>query len=145
MEEIRSYGEQRFIDDVLAVADGAPVPKALLAAFRPLRVEPHLNGAWLVYKDSERYVEGIYVDRTSLDGWGGSGMDITRWSDKIGWSQEKARKMSRPHKPAASNSGIESPLTIGLHWSRVGEPKRWGLGLVSTNGSREPQAIQGQP
>ena len=92
MQDIRSYGEQKFIDDVLAVADGKPAAKALLTAFRPLRVEPHLGGAWLIYKDSVRYQAGIYVDRKSLDGWGGSGMEITRWSDKIGWSEEKVRK-----------------------------------------------------
>ena len=92
MDDIRAYGEQRFIDDVLVVADGKPAPTNLLTTFRPLRVEPHLGGAWLVYKDSERYEEGIYVDRKSVDGWGGSGMEVTRWSDKIGWSKEKVRK-----------------------------------------------------
>jgi hypothetical protein len=92
MQDIRSYGEQKFIDEVLAVANGRPAPQTLLTAFQPLRVEPHLGGAWLVYRDSERYQAGIYVDRESLDGWGGSGMEITRWSDKIGWSVEKVRK-----------------------------------------------------
>ena len=92
MRDIRSYGEQKFIDDVLAVAEGKPTPKTLLTTFRPLRVEAHLSGAWLVYRDSERYQAGIYVDRKSLDGWGGSGMEITRWSDRIGWSKEKVRK-----------------------------------------------------
>jgi hypothetical protein len=91
-QDIRSYGEQKFIDEVLAVADGRPAPKTLLTAFRPLRIERHLGGAWLIYKDSARYQAGIYVDRKSLDGWGGSGMEITRWSDKIGWSEEKIRK-----------------------------------------------------
>src|SRR3974390_3216361 len=82
MQDIRSYGEQKFIDDVLAVAEGKPAPKALLTTFRPLRVEPHLGGAWLVYSDSGRYQAGIYVDRKSVNSWGGSGMDITRWSDR---------------------------------------------------------------
>ena len=92
MHDIRSYGEQRFIDDVLAVAEGKAASKALLTAFRPLRVEPHLGGAWLVYKDSGRYQAGIYVDKKSADGWGGSGMELTRWSDRIGWSNEKVRR-----------------------------------------------------
>lgn len=92
IQDIRSYGEQRFVDDVLAVADGKPAPTALLTAFRPLRVEPHLGGAWLVYSDSGRYQAGIYVDRKSVDGWGGSGMEIARWSEKIGWSREKVRR-----------------------------------------------------
>ena len=92
MQDIRFYGEQKFIDDVLAVADGKPAPESLLTAFRPLRVEPHCGGAWLIYKDSDRYQAGIYVDRKSLDCWGGSGMEVTQWSDKIGWSEEKVRK-----------------------------------------------------
>ena len=92
MDDIRSYGEQRFIDDVLAVAEGKPAPKALLTTFRPLRVEPHLGGAWLVYRDSGCYEAGIYVDRKSVDGWGGSGMEITRWAETIGWSKERIRR-----------------------------------------------------
>ncbi len=37
MQNIRSYGEQKFIDEVLAVAEGKPARKTLLTAFRPLR------------------------------------------------------------------------------------------------------------
>ena len=96
MHNIRSYGEQRFVDEVLAVADGKQPPNSLLTTFKPLRVEPHLGGAWLVYKDSGGYQEGIYVDKTSVDGWGGSGMEITRWSGRIGWSKEKVRKAAKP-------------------------------------------------
>lgn len=91
MQDVRAYGEQRFIDDVLAVADGKPASQTLLTAFRPLRIEPHLNGAWLLYSDSARYQAGIYVDRKSLDNWAGSGMDVTRWSDRIGWTEEEIR------------------------------------------------------
>jgi hypothetical protein len=92
MQDIRAYGEKKLVDEVLAVADGKPAPKTLLTAFHPLRVEPHLGGAWLIYKDTDRYKAGIYVDRKSLDGWGGSGMEIIRWSDKIAWTEEKVRK-----------------------------------------------------
>lgn len=91
MQDISAYGEQKFIDEVLAVAEGKPASKSLLATFRPLRVEAHLGGAWLVYKDSNSYQAGIYVDRKSVDGWGGSGMDLTRWSERIGWSEETVR------------------------------------------------------
>jgi hypothetical protein len=91
MQDIRSYGEQKFTDEVLAVAEGKPAPKSLLTTFRPLRVEPHLGGAWLVYTESGHYQEGIYVDRKSVKGWGGSGMDITPWSERIGWSKEVLR------------------------------------------------------
>lgn len=96
MQDIRVYGEQKFIDEVLAVAEGTPPTNTLITAFRPLCVEAHLNGAWLVYKDSGRSKAGIYVDKKSLHGWGGSGMDITPWSDKIGWSEEKVRQLHTP-------------------------------------------------
>ncbi len=92
MDDVRAYGEKRFIAEVLAVADGQPPASTLLAAFRPLRIEPHLNGAWLVYRESSRYVEGIYVDKISVDDWGGSGMDVTKWNTQIAWSKEKIRK-----------------------------------------------------
>ncbi len=92
MKDICAYGEERFILDVLSVADGSPPPEALLRNFRPLRIEPHLNGVWLVYHTSSRYEEGIYVDKVSVDDLGGSGMEITRWSAQIAWCKEKIRK-----------------------------------------------------
>ena len=92
MADIREYGEQRFIDEVIAVADGEEPSAHLIQAFRPLRVEAHLNGAWLVYRESSRYVSGVYVDRESLDDWGGSGMAVTRWSNTIAWTREKIRR-----------------------------------------------------
>lgn len=92
MKDIQSYGQQKFVADVLSVAEGNPPSEELLRAFQPLRIEPHLNGARLVYKDSGRYEEGIYVDRRSIDGWGGSGMEVTRWAKNIGWTKEKIRR-----------------------------------------------------
>ncbi len=92
MKDIRDYGEERFITEVLAVADGQAPSPALISKFRPLRIEPHLNGAWLVYRESGRYEEGIYVDKVSVDDWGGSGMEVTKWTSRIAWSKEKIRK-----------------------------------------------------
>jgi len=92
MDDVRAYGEERFIAEVLAVADGQPPTSALLAAFRPLRIEPHLNGAWLVYRESSCYAEGIYVDKSSVDDWGGSGMEVAKWTTQIAWSKEKIRE-----------------------------------------------------
>ncbi len=43
--DIREYGEQRFVDEVLAVADGAEPSSSLLETFSPVRIEPHLGGA----------------------------------------------------------------------------------------------------
>jgi hypothetical protein len=63
-----------------------------MQSFRPLRIESHLNGAWLVYQESGPYEAGVYVDRKSLDGWGGSGMEVTRWSNRIAWTREKIRR-----------------------------------------------------
>ena len=91
-QDVVKYGENQFVDDVLAVADGKPIPERLTGAFHPIRIEPHLNGAWLVFEKSSRYEAGIYVDRKSIGGWGGSGMEVTPWSEKIAWSEEKIRR-----------------------------------------------------
>jgi len=92
LKDIRFYGEQRFTAEVLSVADGGQLPEEFLRVFHPLRVEPHLNGAWLVYKSSGRYEEGIYVDRISIEDWGGSGIEVKRWTKNIGWTKEKTRR-----------------------------------------------------
>jgi hypothetical protein len=80
---------------MLSVADGTPTPVELTQTFRPIRIERHLNGAWMVIEESGRYQQGIYVDRESLDNWGGSGMELTRWTEQIGWSKEKIRSKTR--------------------------------------------------
>ena len=92
MDDICTYGEQRFIDEVLAVADGKSPSEELMQAFSPLRIESHLNGAWLVYKESSRYQAGVYVDRKTIEGWGGSGMEVSPWSERIAWTREKIRR-----------------------------------------------------
>ena len=89
-QDVRDYGEERFIHDVLAATVGPP-PAGLVEAFKPIRIEAHLNGAWLVLDESDGYQQGIYVDRESVKGLGGSGMEISPWSKQIGWSKEKIR------------------------------------------------------
>jgi hypothetical protein len=91
MEDVKAYGEKRFIAELLAVKDGKAIPNEMRKAFRPIRAEAHLNGAWLVIRESTRFQSGIYVDEKSVDGWGGSGMEVTRWSDRICWTREKNR------------------------------------------------------
>jgi hypothetical protein len=91
MDDVRTYGEAQFIADVLSVTNGTPIPQHLNDAFRPLRAEPRLGGAWLVIRKSGRYESGIYVDPTGLSGWGGSGMELERWTEQIGWLKEKQR------------------------------------------------------
>ena len=46
----------------------------------------------MVYSESRRYIEGIYVDKESLDGWGGSGLSITTWFKNVGWIEIKKRQ-----------------------------------------------------
>jgi hypothetical protein len=92
IRDVRAYGEERFIADVIAIADGQPPSATLLSEFRPLRVEPCLNGAWLVYRESSSYAEGIYVDKISVEGWGGSGLEVTKWSTRVAWLKAKSRK-----------------------------------------------------
>jgi hypothetical protein len=103
-QDVRNYGEEKFIREMLAVADGIPAPQALKEAFRPIRAEPHLNGAWLLMIESSRYQQGIYVDRKSLDGWGGSGMEVTAWSTQLGWSKEKIRGRARTNASTLSGT-----------------------------------------
>ncbi len=99
MEDVRKYEEERFISDLLAVRNGKKIPKEMHDLFKPIRAEAHLNGAWLVIQKSSRYESGIYVDQKSIHSWGGSGMEVTPWSDKIGWSKEKIRiKYSEPSR-----------------------------------------------
>jgi len=97
MQDIRSYGEQKFIDDVLAVAEGKLAPESLLTRFRPLRVEAHLGGAWLVYAESASYQAGIYVDRKSVMAGAGAawtsrpgqiGLDGARRRSEHDWSEQ---------------------------------------------------------
>lgn len=91
VDDVRKYGEEQFVADVLAVTNGARPPERLIEKFKPLRIEPHLRGAWLIIEESSRYQTGIYVDPESLDGWGGSGMEIAPWTDRIGLSKETRR------------------------------------------------------
>ena len=43
MQDVVKYGENQFVDDVLAVADGKPIPERLTRAFHAIRIEPHLD------------------------------------------------------------------------------------------------------
>ena len=90
--DIRAYGEKRFIEHMLAVADGMRPSSSLIETFKPIRAEPRLNGAWMLFHKSSRYEAGVYVDRKSLVGWGGSGMEVTPWSSTIAWTKENIRK-----------------------------------------------------
>jgi hypothetical protein len=62
---VQDYDEPTFIADMMIVADGGAAPKRILDVFDPIRVEPHLNGAWIVIVAGGNSESGIYVDRTS--------------------------------------------------------------------------------
>ena len=89
---INRYGETKFVEEMLVVANGGPAPQSLRETFRPIRIEPHLNGAWLVMSEGAGSSSGIYVDRKNVDDWGGSGMDVQRWSQQTAWITENRRK-----------------------------------------------------
>ena len=108
MDDVRSYGEHQFIADVLSVTNGSPAPDRLITEFHAIRIEPHLGGAWVVTKDSSDSVTGIYVDSHSVRRWGGSGMDLTIWSENIALSKEKKRKQPEQGGPAYPPQGVGS-------------------------------------
>ena len=93
--DVRRYGEERFVRELRAVAAGQPPPRELMDAFRPRRAEPHLGGAWLVYRESARWRQGIYVGPGRLDELGGNGVEVTPWSEQVGWVKEKQRQRAR--------------------------------------------------
>jgi hypothetical protein len=93
--DIRAYGEERFIREMLAVADGHPANESLRATFNGIRIEQHLNGAWILIKETDRYQQGIYVDRESISNQGGSGIAVSPWTKQIGWVKEKMRIRAR--------------------------------------------------
>ena len=108
MDDVRSYGEEQFIKDVLTVTNGTPAPDRLSEGFRAIRIEPHLRGAWLVVKESPDSATGIYVDIHSVRNWGGSGMEVTIWSDNIALIKEKKRNRPEQSGPAYPPQGVGS-------------------------------------
>lgn len=57
----------------------------------PDRVISYLNGYLFVYEESGRYQSGVYIDSESIDAWGGSGLEITKWNERAGWVKIKIR------------------------------------------------------
>ena len=90
--KVEKYGFDRFAVDVLAFERSGSLPAKIKSNFGMIRTEAHLNGVLLVYVGTDRKKEGIYVDRLSLDGWGGSGLEIEPWSKQIAWIKEKKRE-----------------------------------------------------
>ncbi len=91
-DDVVEYGEEKFIEEVLAVRDGHQISEEMKKEFNVIRAEAHLSGSWLVVKETNSYITGIYVDPEDVSAWGGSGMEVTPWSKQIGLSKEKKRK-----------------------------------------------------
>lgn len=104
-QKVVRFGEAPFCESVLRYPETGRLEKAILDEFAPLRTEEHLGGVLLVYSDDGRFTEGLYVDRESLSGLGGSGLSITSWGKRIGWLREKRRVAAARCEPAGSFSG----------------------------------------
>src|SRR5688572_28681317 len=74
--DIAAFGADRFVTNVLQFRTAHVVPETIQKEFSPERVEEHLNGVLLVFSESERWIEGIYVDESEVAGWGGSGFEV---------------------------------------------------------------------
>jgi hypothetical protein len=74
--KVQSYGKQNFVRDVLAFLENGTLDASIQAEFSPKDVRTYLNGVLLVFKESRRWIAGIYVDAESLSGCGGSGLEV---------------------------------------------------------------------
>lgn len=91
-KDVEKYGYEKFSRQVLSFQETNRLDPEIISVFKPKEAREYLNGVLLVYSESGRYVEGIYVDQKSLDGWGGSGLSITEWFKNVGWIEIKKRQ-----------------------------------------------------
>ena len=89
---VKAYGAEEFAVEVLEFLESGELSKGVQEEFEPIAVTSYLTGVLLVFSDTGNYREGIYVDRGTLEGWGGSGLEITEWHENIGWARIKKRK-----------------------------------------------------
>lgn len=90
-EQVASFGERRFCEEVLTFEKNASLPASLTQRFEPLQVRRYSTGVLLVYQDTEKTLSGIYVDRAKIDSVGGSGVSLEPWGNSVGWLEEKKR------------------------------------------------------
>ncbi len=91
-KDVEKYGYEKFSSQVLSFKETNRLNPRIIAVFNPKEARETLNGVLLVYSESERYIEGIYVDQESLDGLGGSGLSVTAWFKNVGWIEIKKRQ-----------------------------------------------------
>ena len=89
--DIAAYGVDRFVTNVLMFETTHIVPETIQREFSPMRVEEHLNGVLLIYSESSRWIQGIYVDKKEVAGWGGSGFEVEPWFPQVAWVRIKKR------------------------------------------------------
>lgn len=91
-KDVEKYGYEKFTRQVLSFQETQELDPEIISVFNPIEARTYLNGVLLVYSESGRYIEGIYVDKESVDRWGGSGLSITTWFKNVGWIEIKKRQ-----------------------------------------------------
>jgi hypothetical protein len=116
--DVAKYGVERFVADVLSFETTHALPESIAREFSPKRAEEHLNGVLLVYSESSRWIEGIYVDQSSVADWGGSGFEVEEWFSQVAWVRIKKRagrtSQSTEPEPRASVSSVPGFSDIGF-------------------------------
>ena len=90
-KDVERYGYEKFTRQVLSFKKTEILDQDIISEFNPQEARAYMNGVLLVYSESGRYIEGIYVDQEDLDGMGGSGLSVTPWFKNVGWIEIKKR------------------------------------------------------
>ena len=91
-KDVEKYGYEKFARQVLSFKETYTLDQEIISAFNPEEAREYMNGVLLVYSESGRYIEGIYVDQEDLNGLGGSGLSVTPWFKNVGWIEIKKRQ-----------------------------------------------------
>jgi len=94
-KDVERYGYEKFARQVLSFKETYTLDPEIISEFNPREAKEYMNGVLLVYSESGRYIEGIYVDQEDLDGMGGSGLSVTPWFKNVGWIEIKKRQKTR--------------------------------------------------
>jgi hypothetical protein len=85
---IERYGVDEFRSDMFDQTQH----EKILSEIGGKEIRPYLTGMLLITSESRRYISGIYVDKESLNHWGGSGLEIEAWYPDIGSMRIKVRQ-----------------------------------------------------
>jgi len=95
--QIQKYGVEKFTQDTLSFIKTNAIHPEIQKEFKPKEIKLYLNGVLLVYSETNKYIEGIYVENGKVDSWGGgSGLEISPWFDcnQIAWVKIKKRQIA---------------------------------------------------